>query len=84
MADSMLKMNSQVRQKLQAQAQDMGVKMKNAQIQWNENDGYSVKGYQKYKMTKAVDKGIKDGTLSDRAKARRVRMDKAIDGPKKK
>lgn len=84
MSDSMLKMNSQVNQKLKAQAQEMGIKWKDATIKYDQKKGYSVAGYHDYKMKKAVDKGVEEGTLADRAKARRRRMDEAIDGKKKK
>lgn len=84
MSDSMLKMNSATQQKLKMQAQEMGLKMKDAQIQWKEGTGYSVKGYHDHKTKQAVEKGIKEGTLAQRASARRRRMDEAIDGKQKK
>lgn len=78
-------MNSQVRQRLQAQAQEMGVKM-GSNLKWNDKDGYHIKGYPEYKkgLNKAVDKGIKEGNLVAKVKGRMKRVNEAIDGKQKK
>ena len=77
----MQKMNSKTNQKLKMQAREMGIKMKDAKVKFSKDRGYYLAGYPtKSGIDKAVDKGVRDGTLADRAKARRNRMDKAIDG----
>lgn len=77
----MQKMNSATNQKLKMQAQEMGIKMKDATVKFSKERGYYLAGYPKKSgVDKAVDKGVKDGTLQDRANARRNRIDKAIDG----
>jgi hypothetical protein len=81
MPESMQKMNSKINQKLKMQAQEMGISMKDAEVRFTKERGYHLAGYKpKSGIVKAVDKGVKDGTLADRAKARRRRVDKAIDG----
>lgn len=83
MSESMLEMNSRVNQKLKAQAQEMGIKWKDAKLKYDSKRGYYLDGYDDHKMSKAVDKGVKEGTLAQRAKARRRKLDEAIDGKQK-
>ena len=40
----------------------------------------ALKQYRQGGLDRAVDKGVKDGTLQDRAISRRDRVEKAIDG----
>jgi hypothetical protein len=72
----MLKQNSQMRQKLKMQAQDMGISMSEAKIKWDKKDGYNVEGYKAFKGTnKAVEEGIKEGSLRSRVAARMKKID---------
>jgi hypothetical protein len=73
----MEKMNSEIHQKLRMQAQDMGIEWKDAagKINWTEDKGYHLSGYDEYR---AVEKGIKEGTLADRVESRNNRMKKAM------
>lgn len=80
MPEKMLKMNNQVRKRLKSQAKEMGIAWKDAQITWNDKTGYAISGYEKFKVGKAVDQGVKEGSLATKMKNRKRRLDEAIEG----
>ena len=66
----MLKMNNQTNQKLKAQAQELGIPWKKAELRYDNETGYYIKGWKERKKDgamKAVDDSLK-GKIASRKK----------------
>jgi hypothetical protein len=71
-------MNGAMRQKLNTQAQEMGVEMSEATVKWNKKDGYHLEGYKDFiGLKNAVDKGVEQGSLRSGISARMKKIDEA-------
>ena len=74
----MKKMNKDTQNALKKQAKAMGISMKEAQLKYDSDKGYYLAGWKEHQQkqaTKAVDKGIKEGSLAERAHKRKKKID---------